>query len=199
MKNTSTGSAGAKKIIAVVGMAGSGKSEAVKYLQKKYGWPKVYFGSATFDRLKKEGLETNYENERIIREKIRQELGPGAYAILASPKINKALKESNVVIVESLYSWDEYKILKKKFKNNFKTIAVFASPEIRFKRLKARKKERPMKDRKEFEKRDFTEIENIAKGGPIARADFMIINESDLKNLEKQVDYIIKKLIKTKQ
>ena len=175
--------------------AGSGKTEVVKYLQKKFGWPKVYFGAPTFDRMEKEGLKLNYENERITREKIRKELGAGAYAILATPKINKALKESDVVIIESLYSWDEYKIIRKRFKDNFKTIAVFASPDVRFKRLIKRKKERPIKDLKEFETRDFTEIEKTYKGGPIARADYMIINESSLKIFHKNIDGIIKQLI----
>ena len=181
-----------KKVIAVVGMAGSGKSEVVKYLQKKLGWPKVYFGAATFERMEKDDLALNYKNERTTREKIRKELGAGAYAILATPKINKALKESNVVIIESMYSWDEYKIIRKRFKDNFKTIAVFASPEVRFRRLTKRKKERPIKNKKEFETRDFTEIEKTYKGGPIARADYMIINESDLKTLHRAVDQIIK-------
>jgi len=181
-----------KKVIAVVGMAGSGKSEVVKYLQKKFDWPKVYFGAPTFERMKKDGLELNYKNERITREKIREELGSGAYAILSTPKINKALKESDVVILESLYSWDEYKIIKKRFKDNFKVIAVFASPETRFKRLTKRKKERPIKNLKEFEERDFTEIEKTYKGGPIARADYMIVNEGSLNNLLKNLNYITK-------
>jgi len=84
----------AKKIIAIIGMAGSGKSEVVNYLQKKYGWPKVYIGQATFDRLKKEGLARNYKNEQIVREKTRRELGMGAYALLALPGVAKILKSS---------------------------------------------------------------------------------------------------------
>jgi len=185
-----------KKVIAVVGMAGSGKSEVVKYLQKKYNWPKVYFGAPTFERMEKDGLDLNYKNERITREKIRKELGPGAYAILSAPKINQALKASDIVIIESLYSWDEYKIIRKRFKENFQTIAVFASPEVRFKRLTKRKKERPIKNLKEFEERDFTEIEKTYKGGPIARADYMIINEKDLKTFHKNIDSVIKNILK---
>lgn len=177
-----------KKIIAVVGMAGSGKSEAVKYLVKKLQCPKVYFGQPTFDRLKKEKLEVNYANEKIIRERIRKELGMGAYATLALPKIKKCLKASDVVILESLYSWEEYKIIKNKFIDNFTTLAIFASPKTRFKRLTGRKNDRPMANIKEFITRDYSEIENTRKGGPIARADFTIINESDIVNLHKQLN-----------
>jgi len=180
-----------KTIIAIVGMAGSGKSEAVNYLQKKYNYPKVYFGEATFDRLKKEGLELNYANEKNIREKIRQEMGMGAYAILAMPKIDSIFEKSGMVLVESLYSWDEYKVLKNKYSDKFKVIAIFASPEIRFARLKSRLKERPIDDIDTFNRRDLTEIEGTDKGGPIARADHMIINHGTLEELHAELDSAI--------
>ena len=60
------------KVVALVGMAGAGKSEAVNYLEAKTGWPKVYFGEVTFDRMRAEGLEINSKNEKQTREKIRQ-------------------------------------------------------------------------------------------------------------------------------
>lgn len=182
-----------KKIIAVVGMCGAGKTEVVKYLKEKLNCPNIYFGEATFDRMKKDGLEINYENEKIIREKIRTELGMGAYATLALPKIKNALETNNIVLIESLYSWSEYKIMKGEFGDQFITIAVYASPSIRFQRLTSRK-ERPMKNSEEFQTRDYSEIENIEKGGPIARADFTIVNESDLANIGEQIDEIIKKI-----
>lgn len=185
-------------ILAVVGMAGSGKSEVIKYLQKTRKWPKVYFGEPTFDRMKKDGLELNYANERLTREKIRAEMGMGAYAVLCLPKIEEELKQSENLLIESLYSWDEYKILKSKYGEKFKVIAVFASTEIRFQRLLSRSNERPMKDLEEFETRDYTEIEKTDKGGPIARADFMIINESGLEALHENVENILTKLIKYK-
>lgn len=180
-----------KKIIAIVGMCGSGKTEVINYLQKTRKWPKIYFGEATFDRIKKEGWELNYENERKAREVIRKEMGMDAYAKLALPKIKKLLEDNNIVMLESLYSWAEYKIIKEKYQNNFKVIAVFASPKTRFKRMLARIEERPMKSENEFIKRDYSEIENTDKGGPIARADFTIINESSLEDFHHQLENII--------
>ncbi len=183
-----------KKVIAVVGMAGAGKSTAVKYLQKKYACPSVYFGEATFDRMKKEGLSLNYKNERLVREKIRSELGMGAYAKLAIPKINKLLKDNKIVLAESLYSWEEYLILKKKYKKNFKVIAVLADAEIRFLRLKKRKEERPIKSHQEFEERDWSEIEKLHKGGPIAIADFNVLNNGSKLSLQKRLREIFKEI-----
>ncbi|MFH0956034.1 MAG: AAA family ATPase [Candidatus Falkowbacteria bacterium] len=182
-----------KKIIAIIGMVGSGKTAMVEYLIKKYGWPKVYLGQATFDRLKKEGLALNYTNERIIREKIRKESGMGAYAKLALLKVVKLLKTAKIVLIESLYSWDEYKIFKKKYDKNFLTIAVTASSVIRLKRLKTRPV-RPIKTAIELLKRDWTEIEDTDKGGPIAVADYTIINDGSKEKLHKNIDLIIKKI-----
>jgi dephospho-CoA kinase len=180
-----------KLILAVVGMCGSGKSEAVKFLIKKLKWPVVYFGSLTFAWMKKRKIPVNYANEKKAREQIRRENGGmGAYAKLSLPKIAALLKNNKGVIVESLYSWSEYKILKEKYGDNFKVIAIQASPAIRFQRLHARKKERPMKNYAEFKVRDYSEIENIEKGGPIAMADFAIVNEGSLKDLHKKLNAI---------
>jgi dephospho-CoA kinase len=180
-----------KLILAVVGMAGSGKSEAVKYLIKKFNLPVVYLGGITFEWMKDRGIPVNYANEKKAREQIRRENGGmGAYTKLSLPKIAALLKKNKGVIVESLYSWSEYKILKDKYGDNFKILAVHASPAVRFRRLKARKNERPMKNFAEFRNRDYSEIENIEKGGPIAMADYLIVNEGSLKDLHKKIDAI---------
>ena len=171
-------------------MCGSGKSEVVKYLVKKLNWPVVYLGGITFEWMKKKKIAVNYANERFAREKIRALYGMGAYAKLSLPKITALLKKNQGVIVESLYSWSEYKILKEKYGDNFKVLAALASPAIRFKRLTARKNERPMKNYAEFQARDYSEIENIEKGGPIAKADYFVVNEGSLRDLRKKLDLI---------
>ncbi len=180
-----------KRIIAVVGMCGSGKSEATKYLMEKFKAPKVYFGDYTFIRMKEDGLELNYENEKVTREKIREELGMGGYAILAKAKITELINLNEVVIIESLYSWDEYKILKDEFGEIFEVLAIFAGPKTRFSRLSSRDNERPIKDIEVFVKRDYNEIEKTDKGGPIARADYMIVNETSKEELFKKIDELL--------
>jgi dephospho-CoA kinase len=173
------------KIYAVVGMAGSGKSETTKYLKEKNNWPSVYLGEITFDRLKKEKLEVSEKNERYMREKIRAEGGMGAYALFSLPKIEKALENSDTVIVESLYSWAEYKVLKEKFGDDFKVIAAICPPAIRYQRLSSRP-ERPY-THEEACNRDWAEIENSDKGGPIAMADYQVSNENSIEDLKNKL------------
>lgn len=180
-----------KTILAIVGLPGAGKTEIVEYLMKQTGWPKFYFGDITFDEMKKIGLEINEVNERKTREEIRTRLGMGAYAILSIPKV-KELYEKSSVFVESLYSWEEYLEMKKEFGDTFKVLAVFASPEIRIQRM-CNRPLRPLK-REDVISRDYAQIENLHQAGPIARADFAIINESSKEELHQKLDEIIKKI-----
>ena len=105
------------KIIAIVGMCGSGKSIASDYYEEK-GFEKIYFGGVTLDKLKEQNLEITPENEKMMREKLRSEYGMGAFALLLLDKIEEAQKNNNVVL-DGLYSWDEFKILKDRFNGYF--------------------------------------------------------------------------------
>jgi len=58
------------KIIAFVGLTGSGKSAAVDYVISK-GYPKVYFGGVVLDAMAAAGIEDTPENERTFREELR--------------------------------------------------------------------------------------------------------------------------------
>jgi len=171
-------------------MAGSGKSEVARVFEKS-GFVRVRFGDVTDDEVKKRGLVLNEDNERRIRELLRKEHGMAAYAELNLPRIDAALKDSNVA-VDGLYSWEEYLLLKDRYGADFAVVAVWASPETRYARLDSRA-ERPL-TRAEAASRDRTEIENTGKGGPIAMADYTISNESSLADLEKQANKILVRL-----
>ena len=57
-----------RHIVAILGMPGSGKTEAIEYLEAKYHFPKVYFGQITIAEVEKRGLAVNPINERNVRE-----------------------------------------------------------------------------------------------------------------------------------
>ena len=178
------------KIIAVVGMCGSGKSVLCDYLVKK-GFQCVYFGGVTIDLLKKEGLPITPENEKEKREALRKKYGMGAYAIVLLPEIKEALKKGNVVL-DGLYSWDEYKILYDEFKNNIIMVSLIVDKEIRYSRL-SKRNVRPFNNI-DAQKRDVSEIENLSKGGPIVYADYFIDNNKDINNIFTTMDEILKKI-----
>lgn len=179
------------KIIAIVGMCGSGKSVACEYYEK-LGFKKIYFGGVTMEKLKEAGLEVNEKNERMIREKLRKEYGMGAYAIILLPRIEEYAKEGNVIL-DGLYSWDELKILKEKFKDNLVVLSIVVNKEYRYKRLKEREI-RPLSNI-EAEERDISEIENLAKGGPISFADYYTLNNGDMDEYIKNLDKVTKEIL----
>jgi len=175
------------KVVSIVGMTGSGKSEVARVFEES-GFTRIRFGDITDEEIEKRGLEITEKNERNIRELLRQEHGMSAYAKLNLPRIDSALKRSNVVI-DGLYSWEEYTCLKAYYGEAFYVVAVWASPKTRYARLSGRSNRGLTVE--EAASRDRAEIENINKGGPIAMADFTIINESSLENLEEEAKKII--------
>ncbi len=180
------------QLIAVVGMAGSGKSVVTEYLEQN-GWTKIYFGGVIYEKMKEQGIEITPESQKEFREQIRKELGMGAIATLLLPTIEKAYQKGNTVL-DGLYSWEEYLILKEIFQEKIKLVAVVARKKLRYNRI-GKRKERPF-NREEIEKRDLTEIENLKKGGPIAFADEFLLNNGTKKDCILQLNEILKRLEK---
>ncbi len=181
-----------RKVVALVGMAGSGKSEVSRVFEN-HGFVRVRFGDVTDGEMKKRNLEPCESSERFCREILRQEHGMAAYAILNQPRIDAALKSADVV-ADGLYSWEEYLSFKSYYGNKFYVVAVYSSPQKRYQRLTTRA-DRPLSI-EEAASRDKSEIENLNKGGPIAMADFALVNESSLKQLQQQAATLIARLNK---
>ena len=178
------------KAVAVVGMCGSGKSVLCDYFCA-LGWQKVYFGGVTMSQLKKAGQEVNEANERKMREDLRKQYGMGAFAILLKEEILQKLETSNVVL-DGLYSWSEYLILKELLGDNLILLAIVTNCGIRKQRL-ANRPIRPL-SAEDVDKRDKAEIENSEKGGPIAKADFYITNNGTEQELKAQFDVFMQLL-----
>src|SRR5574342_69439 len=98
------------KVVAIVGMTGSGKSEVARVFAEN-GFHRIRFGDITDEEVARRGLKLNEENERRVRELLRKEHGMAAYAKLNLPKIDSAMEQWDVVI-DGLYSWEEYLVLK---------------------------------------------------------------------------------------
>ena len=177
-------------LVAIVGMTGSGKSECSEFFVRA-GFHRVRFGDATDVECRKRDLELNEANERLVREQFRDELGPAAYAILNLPRLEADCEGCDVVI-DGLYSWEEYTYLLDRFGEALVIVAVTGSPATRYRRLAARKI-RPLTAGEAFS-RDRAEIENLNKGGPIAMADQIIVNEGDMADLKRQTECIIEAL-----
>jgi dephospho-CoA kinase len=188
------------KLVCIVGMTGSGKSVVSdEFVKAGYGY--VRFGQITLDEVIRRGEKPTEKLEKEIREGFRAQHGMGAYATLNIPKFDELLKKGNV-LGDGLYSWTEYKILKEKYQENLFVLAIFSPPTIRYNRLVNRSsevKEDPKLRYRSFtleeaKSRDYAEIENIEKGGPIAMADFTIVNVGNMDEVIEKTTQIIKEL-----
>jgi dephospho-CoA kinase len=179
------------KIVSIVGMAGAGKSEVSRVFERN-GYTRIRFGDVTDEELNRRNLKPNEANERLVRESLR-EGGCEAYARLNQPKIERALNpshgEGRNVVIDGLYSWEEYTYLKELYGNNLYLVAVWSSPKTRYARLAKRAQRRLTPE--QAASRDKTELENLAKGGPIAMADFTIVNESSRQELIREAERIV--------
>ncbi len=180
-----------KRLIAVVGMPGAGKSEAGIFFKEKEGMEVLRFGSVIDEGLQGEGLPWSAENNGYYREKIRKELGMAAVAIKMMPKIEQAIQTDKDVVLDGLYSWEEYTTLKEKFPNLL-LLCVYASPAIRYERLSSRKERTFTKA--EARVRDISELQHLNKGGPIAIADYLVKNETTKEDLYKELEAFLESI-----
>lgn len=180
------------KIIAIVGMCGSGKSTLIEYLTER-GVPKVYFGGIVLNAIKEAGLEINPENERMIREKLRADEGKDFVVRRVLEETKKLITAGQKrIVLDGLYSWTEYNILRKEFPTEMTVIAVVMPKAMRRKRLT----ERPVRPLtiEESAMRDKTEIENLEKGGPIAIADYYLDNSGTVAELHESFAKLLKEI-----
>lgn len=177
-----------RKIVAIVGMPGSGKTEASRFFSM-HGFKIIKFGVLTDKLLQDNNLEQNEENERRMREFLRRKEGMAAYAKLMLPEIEIALENSNVVI-DGLYSWEEYLFLKNRFHEKLIVLALYAPPQVRHLRLNTRLHRPLHKD--EAISRDISEIEHLKVGGPIAMADHTIVNVHSMDDLRIYIEEFVK-------
>jgi dephospho-CoA kinase len=174
-----------KKLLVFVGMPGTGKSVCVEYLKNK-GLPFTYFGKITLDEIKHRGMEVNEASEKFVREDIRAKEGKGAYAVRIIKQIEEFFDNGeDLIVVDGLYSWTEYKIFKESFGDSAIIVAVCSPLKVRHQRLLNRPI-RPLSE-EEATQRDYAEIENLEKGGPIANADYLLANDKNVKELEEDL------------
>lgn len=177
------------KIIAFVGLSGSGKTTAVDYLTAK-GYPKVYFGGVILRAMEEAGIEPSWENQDTFRVEIRKREGQDFVVKRIIKQIHELVAAGqHRIVADGIYSWDEYKIMKQEFPGELTLIALVSPRRVRHHRLNVRP-ERPLTDQ-EANDRDWREIEDIQKGGPIAIADHFIINDGDEETFYKDLETAI--------
>ena len=182
------------KILAIVGMSGSGKSVAVDYLTDR-GYPKVYFGGMIYKEMEKRGIERTEdgESEKQFREMIRETEGKDWVVRQVIEEVKDLIAAGQKrIVLDGVYSWTEYKTLKKEFPKCLTFLAIVVDKKLRYERV-ANRKGRSF-DTAAIRERDRSEIENLEKGGPIVAADYYVLNNSSVEDMYSRVDEVLKEI-----
>ena len=141
--------------------------------------------------VKEAGLEVNPENEKKIREGLREKEGKDFIVNRVIESTKKLIDAGQKrIVLDGLYSWTEYKILRKEFPNEMTVVAIVTPKALRRERL-ANRPVRPL-TAAEVAERDRSEIENLEKGGPIAIADYYVDNSGTIEEFHEAFGKLMK-------
>ncbi|MFA6532621.1 MAG: nucleoside monophosphate kinase [Patescibacteria group bacterium] len=161
-----------KTIIAIVGLPGSGKTDAAAFFKKK-NFTVIPFGKTVNDYIDRKNLPHSEKVHKKVREELRVKYGKAAIAVLNIEEIKKTLKKNSIIIIEGMRSWEEYLYLKKELpKVKLVIVCIYSEKHLRYKRISKRNN----LSEHYGEERDINEIVGINMGPTIAYADFVIKN-----------------------
>ena len=177
------------KLIAFVGMPGSGKSEA-SIVAHSMKIPVVSMGDVAREEAAKRGLPPTDENIGGIGTALRKNEGMDAISKRCVPKIRA--HGGDVVVIDGTRNIEEVNYFKKQFGIDFKLVAINAPFDLRFERVKKRARSDDMTGIEELKRRDARE-----KGWGLDKAmelaDITLNNTSSLKEFQEE----IRKLLRT--
>jgi len=187
-----------KKVIGLTGTLGAGKNVVKDFLVRRFNSYHVSLSSIIMAEVEKKRMNFNRKALQELGNDLRKRYGTHILAMLA---IEYLQRDKELIIVDGIRNPGEIDFLKKKFGNGFVLIAVDAPPEQRFEKLKKRGSERDPKTWEEFVEMD---ERDKGKGEPdygqqvdrcLSRADFTVMNDGTVEQLENKVNEIMNKII----
>lgn len=183
-------------IIGITGTLGAGKGTIVDYLVQHKGFKHFSVRAYITEEIKIRNLPVNRDSMVIVANDLRASNHP---AYIVEQLYNQAAKTRQNCIIESIRTPGEVDLLRSK--ENFYLIAVDADSTIRYKRITSRNNETDQVSYEEFLSNEQREMESIDPARQnISRcfemADIRIFNNGSIKELEEQVEQILKKLSK---
>ncbi len=177
-----------RMLLLITGMAGSGKTTLSEMLREN-GYTVFTMGDVIRHEVRMRNQPPTPENLGKMAEQIRKTGGDAAVARKCIPLI---IGEPNgKVALDGVRSLDEVYAFQEAFKTFL--VAVHASPESRYQRLKGRGRSDDPGNRQIFRERDHREL-GFGMGNAIALSDYIILNDDGIDNLERELDKLIRKI-----
>jgi len=163
------------KVIGIVGMPGSGKSEAAD-VARSMGIPVIVMGDVVRKEVADSGQKINSKTLRSMMIELRKKHGKGVVAERCLPKI-RSYKSKDVVVVDGLRSLHEVEAFRLEIPD-FTILVIHSSPKTRYDRLRERQRKDDPSSQEDFKTRDRLEL-RIGIGDVIALADIVVSNEAN--------------------
>ncbi|MCS7134354.1 MAG: AAA family ATPase [Candidatus Pacearchaeota archaeon] len=177
-------------IVGIAGTIGAGKDTIANFFVKNYNFKKIVMSNFLREIEKHRRVKPTRANLRKLQLELRKKYGEEILMeMLLSKIVEKNLKR---VVISGIRTLAEIKFLKKKL--NAKIIFVDAKPEVRFLRIKKRGRIGDPKTYEQFLHEDAIENAMFSLKKVKKFADFVIDNSFDVKNMERQIRRIAKKM-----
>ena len=187
-----------KLVVGISGTIGSGKKTVREILMKKYKCYYVTLSNVIRGELERKKPNFNRAVLQDMGNEMRRSYGTHILALLA---IEYLPRDKDMIIIDGIRNPGEINYLREKFGKNFVLIGIDAPQEIRFERVKKRGQ---YNDPKNFEEFVVLDERDQGKNEPewgqqvrkcLEQADFFIINDGSIEQLEQKVNEIMSKIM----
>lgn len=173
------------QVIGIVGLPGSGKSEAAA-VAREMDIPVVTMGDVVRAETEDRGLDPATDHGRVAQA-MREEDGRAAIADRSLPIIDSRLEDADVVLVDGIRAGAEVAVFEDAYGENFTLVEVSAPFDLREERLAKRGRDTAAEDGGEsLEERDEREL-GFGMDEAIETADVTIENTASLESFRDRV------------
>ncbi|WP_123539042.1 AAA family ATPase [Halosimplex salinum] len=176
-------------VIGIVGLPGSGKSEAAA-VARELGVPVVTMGDVIRQACRDRGFDPATHHGEMART-LREENGPGAIAEASLPMIEDHLSDADTVVVDGIRSDVEVDRFVDAFGDEFTLVEVHAPRALRAERLDLRGRDATAEEGGEsLDERDEREL-SFGMGEAMEMADVTVANDASLEAFQSTVERLL--------